>query len=343
MAGIRALRKIQFGLETTPGTAVAATHVWRGTGTLKDEKVPKAVKEEVGANHSLGLVYYSQAGAVIKLASTPASFEQLPYILATGVEDTTTGAADGSGSGKIYQFDSPVGDNAASNDIATLTVRAGDNQRVDVAEYVFCESFKIKGAKGGPVTIEAALRGRQATDGDFTTGIDADTVEPILFGAGKLYLDADGGTIGTTLKSATLLGFEFGGDTGWIPLWTADGALYFAAPVYVGNNADTGGKALTGKLMLVHNSNAETELAAARAGTVRLMRLKFEGSALTTPGTTYTYKTFILDAAIQYTDVPDLGEEDDLDVLELPFRVVENDARNLSWSAIVVNEVSALS
>ena len=38
MAGSRALRKIQLGKETTAGIAVAATTLWRGMGTVKDNR-----------------------------------------------------------------------------------------------------------------------------------------------------------------------------------------------------------------------------------------------------------------------------------------------------------------
>jgi hypothetical protein len=339
MAGIRALQMIQFGIETTPGTALAATVLWRGVGTLNDEAKPVAIKEQAGYLFSLGRVAIPKVGAVLKLDATPATFEQLPYLLAAGVENTTTGTADGAGSGKIYQYDAPT---ITANSIKSLTARVGDNQRVDVMAYTFTESFHLKGAKGGMVEVDAELRGRQAVDGDFTTGVTPAAAEPVLFQLGKLYLNADGGTIGTTQVTGSLLGFEFGGRTGWNALWTADGQVYFTQPVYVGNNADTGGQEVTGKLVLLHDANAETELAKARSGEIRLMRLLFQGSALTTAGTTYTHKTLQIDAAIQYTDIPDLGEQDNLGVMEFPFRVVLNAARNLSYQIIVVNEVATL-
>ena len=37
MPGVKALRKIQIGQETTAGTAVVATTIWRGEGVLQDE------------------------------------------------------------------------------------------------------------------------------------------------------------------------------------------------------------------------------------------------------------------------------------------------------------------
>ncbi len=48
MAGARALRKLQFGKETTAGTNVDATTIWRGMGTIKDEREVVFPAEDVG-------------------------------------------------------------------------------------------------------------------------------------------------------------------------------------------------------------------------------------------------------------------------------------------------------
>ena len=48
MAGIRALRKLQYGKETTAGTAVAATAVWRGIGTIQDNLETVFPAEDIG-------------------------------------------------------------------------------------------------------------------------------------------------------------------------------------------------------------------------------------------------------------------------------------------------------
>ena len=47
MAGIKRLRKLQFGKETTAGTPVPATTIWRGTGTLEDKREPYFPDEDI--------------------------------------------------------------------------------------------------------------------------------------------------------------------------------------------------------------------------------------------------------------------------------------------------------
>ncbi len=48
MAGIKALRKIQLGREANAGTAVAATAIWRGMGTIEDTREVVVAEEDVG-------------------------------------------------------------------------------------------------------------------------------------------------------------------------------------------------------------------------------------------------------------------------------------------------------
>lgn len=335
--GITACQRIQLGKETTPGTAVAATHLWRGTGTLSDESKPATVKENVGYLFSRGLVYVPRVGALVKMGDTPAAFENLAYILAASIENTTSGTADGSGSGYVWQFDAPI---SAANTIATFTLEAGDDVQAYEVEYGFVEEWGLKAAKGGELSLAATWRGRQATEATFTSLTPADQ-EAIAFSAGKLYLDDDGGTIGTTQITNAWLGMELKVPSGWKALFTGDGNKYFSTIAYVGNNPDAGGDAITGKLLLVNDAAAQTELAAARSGAIRLCRMIWTGSALDTPGS-YTHKMFRVDLAIQYTDVPEPDDNDGLTVLDFPFRVVLNAAGTLSGQFLVVNEESAL-
>lgn len=332
MPGVKALRKIQLGVETTSGTAVVATAVWRGEGVLKDEQAIEAVKEDVGFLVSQGRTYSPMVGATLEMDDTPATFEQLPYILAAGIENIVTGVADsGSGTGKIYEYNFPT---TAANTTKTYTIEAGDDQRVDEMEYAFVEEFTLSGAKGEAVEMSAKWRGRQASDAEFTGAIAVPAVEEILFQKGKLYINDGGGTIGNTQKTSTWLGFKLTVKTGLQAMFTGDGNLYFTATKNVGYQAG-------GVLTLEHDTTGEAEITAARAESVRLVRMLFEGSTLTTAGA-YSKKTLKIDMAIKYTEVPQLDDDDGDDVVSLPFEVVYSTADVLGASIIVVNSLTAL-
>lgn len=333
--GVKALRKIQWGFETTAGTAVAATQIYRGMGVLTDETEIVIPDEDIGIYMRGDRYYMPKESAVLEMDEVPATFEQLPIILSCAVEGLTTGAADGSGSGKIYQYDMPT---TASQAIKTVTIEMGDDQRVDEMEYAFVESWTLSGASGEAVMMSANWRGKQATDAEFTTGLNPPTVEEILFNKGKLYIDTSGGTIGTTQKTTTWMGFSLEFPNGWRPVWTADGSVTWSDFAYVGHKDEQ----ITGTLTLRHDATGEAEITAARAGNGRLVRMLFQGSALTTAGTAYTYKTCQVDLAIRYTSVPPLSDEDGLDTVELPFEVYWNSAKSLGGQIIVVPALATL-
>ena len=85
-----------------------------------------------------------------------------------------------------------------------------------------------------------------------------------------------------------------------------------------------------------------SEKAKYRAGDVRLVRLKFEGSALTTAGATYTYKTLILDMAGVYEDWSELQDQDGNDVVTATLRVRYSESDAFKFQAVVVNENATL-
>ena len=329
MAGVKALRKIQIAKEAVMGTAIPATAVWRGEGVLKDDREIVAVSEDVGLLVNTDRSYVPRLGATMSMDEVPATFEQLPYLLVTSIEKITTASTDTGGSGNIWQFDVAT---TVANSVLTCTLEMGDDNRVDEMEYSYVENLSLSGAKGEAVMMAADWRGRQVTDADFTAALPIPTVEEILFGKGKLYIDAT--TVGTTQKTSTWLGFSLDIPSGWKAVYTGDGALYFTKLEYVGHKGDE----ITGEITLEHDATAEAEITAARAETVRLIRMSFDGSALTTAGSTYTYKTLQMDMAVQYTEVPELSDEDGDDIVTLPFRVVYSSAAALAAQITVVNQ-----
>jgi hypothetical protein len=332
MPGIKALRKIQLGKETTAGTAVAATTIWRGEGVLTDERTMEFPAEDVGLYAPTDRMYIPKIGATLSMDDTPATFEQLVYVLSGCISKVTSGTADGAGSGKIWTYN--VASTAAPSQ-QLFTIEMGDDNRVDEMEYAYVEKFSLKGAKGEAVMMAADWRGRQATDAEFTGALAIPTVEEILFSKGKLYIDPT--TIGTTQKTATWLGFSLEIPGGWKAVWTGDGNLYFTQTVYKGTRDEE----MTGELTLEHDASAEAEITAARAGTLRLVRLLFNGTALTTAAT-YTYKTLKIDMAIKYTEIPAIEDQEEDDIVTLPFKVVYNSTAALLAQIVVVNQLAAL-
>lgn len=332
MPGIKSLRKIQMGAESTAGTAVAATGLWRGHGTIEDAREVKFTEEDIGYLSGVDRSYTPKLLAKLAMEPASATFEQFPYLCAASISNVVSGSADGVGSGKIYTYTAPT---TSKNTIKTYTLEGGDDQEEEEMEYSFVEDWTLEGKGGEALMMSANWLGRQVTVSTFTGAIALPSVEDIIFSLGKLYIDAVGGTIGTTQISSAFLGAKIRYKSGWVPVWTANGQKYFTF-------AKVTEPELTFDITFEHDADGAARKVDWRAETARKIRLQWEGSNLTTPGTTYSKKTLRLDCAAKIEKVTKLGEINGNDILTASFRSRYNSTAALFAQVVVVNEVAAL-
>ena len=329
--GIVSLRKTQFGPESTAGTAVAATSVQRLLSNgAKDDRTVEFINEHIGYLSQTNRTITPKLAASIAFDDSPLTFEQAMYPFSAGIT-TVAASADGAGSGKVWLYTFPT---TAVNTIKTYTIEHGDNIQAREMEYSFCESFAISFNAGEVVNISSNWLGRQWTNTTFTGALTAPTVEEILTSKGKLYIDAATATIGTTQVTNTLLSGTLNVTTGWRPVWTADGNLYFS---FAKNTAPE----ITLDLVYEHNSSAETEYAAFVARTPRQIQLSFTGSALTSAGT-FTTKIFSINLAGTYETWDAFGDQDGNNTVSCTFRAAYDATAALFANIVIVNEVASI-
>lgn len=343
--GRKKLRKLQWAKETTNGTAVTtATALWRGPGGMLDDGRPVTFPEEwVGIFGSLDRSYIAEITAALSLAETEATFEQLPYLLAMLYGGPVTGVADGSGS-TGFKYVTTIPTNTVPTN-TSYTIQGGDDFEVEIMEYAKCVKLVLKGQSKQAVKCQADLIGRQVSRHGtaFTpTNVSIITVEDALFGKSKLYLDAIGGTIGTTQITNQFLGYEITYEGMWIPKHTGDGNLYWSFAMFVD-------KAIKGKLTLEHDTAADGSTGIKkllRDQTPRLMRIDTIGATYATPGTGTTFtggtKGIRQDLPVKFTKVPPLEDIDGNDTVTVEFESHYNITLGNAGTITVCNEVSAL-
>lgn len=402
--GIKALRRIQFGKESTAGTKVQPTALWRGEGTLKNDLLVVNPVEDIGLVIDTNRGYIPSKGGTLTLEPTPFTFEQFPYLCTMGIKALTTGVADGGGgSGKIYTYPLPT---TSKNTINTYSLEAGDDRQAQMAQYMFAQNIKLSGKYNEAVMMSATLKtravapnnktgttisfdnsnsildsanglgifavgqkvevsGSVSNDGIFTitsvaagelgvtettateaagasitveqtfTALSVPTISEAPFNMGKLYIDAVAGTIGTTQKSNTFLAFDLDLNTGWKGQPTGSGRLDFSFAKVTKPN-------WTLNITYEHDGTATAEQAAWVAGTPRLIRLKFEGAALVTAGSAYTYKTLIIDVPGIYTDFSSFTNDDGNDTVVATLKGGYDVTAALGGQIIVVNSLASL-
>lgn len=336
MAGLKAFQRVQYGLESTAGTAVAAGKQWRGNGSMIDDQreivnPPELTSVAVPTTRT----YSPKLLAALSMAATPATFEQLPLILTAGIKKVESGVADGAGTGYVYAYPFPT---TALNTLSSLTLQSGDNQQAEAMEYSFVTDFKLTANAGESVMMSASWNGRQAAPATFTGAATIPTVEEILAGMGSVYIDDGGGTIGTTQLSQSILAMELSVKTGWRPKWFIDGgALYFSRNYY-----DIDSVELMLSLTFEHDSTGVAAKADWRANAEKLIRLEFAGSALGTSGT-YDNKLLRIDMSGQYKKFDPLSDQNGNSIYKAQFRGAYSPTDAISpLTVTVVNELSAL-
>lgn len=331
--GLRTLSATQIGQEATAGTAVAATTIWRGPVMFpEDDRTMEYPAEDVAIMGGTDRTNVTALKAKIAIPETNATYEQLPYLF-NSIKALVTGVQDGAGTDYVYAF--PFGTTAA-NTIKTFTIEGYDNTQEYESEYCFFQKIKLSGKSNEAVKMSAEGVGRQVTPSSKTNSLTMYSVNDINFMQGKLYIDAIGGTIGTTQKTLTWLGFELEINTGLVPVDSADGSLYFASHKQVGYE-------VKGKITIEHDATATAAFTAFQAQTPVLMQFKFAGAtAFGTPGTTYTYPTLLCNMPIKWTKLPALGDENGDNVLEAEFTSRYNLTAAAAPSFTVVMERATL-
>jgi len=155
--GIKALRRIQLGKEATAGTIVKATTLWRGTGTLDNDQEVVNPMEDIGIVMPTDRTYIPRTGGILTIEATPATFEQLPYLLEMGVKAVATGSSDSTGTGYVYTYTLPT---TAKNTINNYSIEAGDDNQTEFSSYAYGESIKLSGKVNAAIEMSGVIKSR---------------------------------------------------------------------------------------------------------------------------------------------------------------------------------------
>lgn len=332
-SGVKTLRKVQLGREGTPGTAVAATTIWRGPALMPlDDRMNAMPEENIGLSSPTTRQYTAGLLASMQFPSTPATFQGIQHVLEAGVK-TVAPSQDGVGTDYINEYPLPSGD---VNSLKTYTIEGGDNKVVEEMEYSFVREFELSGKRNEAWMLTSNWQGRRSQVSSFTGALSAPAVSEMLFNKSKIYIDNVGGTIGTTQIANSWLDAKLKVITGLKAQPTGDGNLYFSFMDFIGAKA-------TLELSFLHNATVAAERVLWRANTPRQIRILIEGNTVATPGTTYSKETFRIDGAGLYTSFgPPNDEDEGSNVNKVVFELAYDSVAALFCNFLLVNELSAV-
>ena len=301
--GSRFFSKVQYGKETTRGTAVAATKLLLGkVPAINSDRKPEFPVEDAGIRADAVRSVIHQYLYANTLSTEHGYFQQLPALFGCGLKGNVTAAAvtDG-GSDYLWAFTPSL---TAANAPDSLTIELGDDVQAFETEYCMFERIRIsgnvtQGMESSPVTVEADFFGRQLSPTTFTGSIALPSAEPINGKLSRFYLDTAWAGIGGTEKTNILRGFDIEILTGLHPVFTGSGNKYF-------NTHAEGLIMATANFTFEGNSDADAIFDAHQAGTFAAARLQINGAAIGT-GTAHSLK---IDIGGAWESVSPLSSED---------------------------------
>lgn len=215
----RGLTQWQVGTEVTWGTAVTATAklmgVQDGSYLQADNRsnIYPDIRNSLQPGYLDGLEQIAGKGGIESLLT----YEDAPYFL-----DNIAGQASPTGTGPyVRAYTAPT---TAAPTPRILTCIYGNTQTgggIYKLAGGLLTSLNIKGATGKPTMISGDLIGKNVSTGSFAALSDR-TVEVVMGQPWLLYIDAAGGTIGSTAVATTAVAFDLALKVPRTLVWSLD-------------------------------------------------------------------------------------------------------------------------
>jgi len=316
----------QIGVESTPGTAVAAGKLLQALTITPGIKVDVSRFRPAGAKFAT-IAALAKEWVEAKIEG-PGCYNHMAYLMA-GILGYAAPAQQGGTT--AYKWTATPGQ-SAEDTIRTFTVEQGSSVRAGRFAYGLVTQLGLKFDRSG-VAVTGAMLGHAYEDGVTMTGTPAAiAVQPIQPTEVSVYMDTTGASIGTT-KLTRVLRAEFEIGDRYSPLWTLNSAANgFEAHVETA-------PAATVKLLVEADAAGMGPLAAVRAGDKKFIQVKATSSALA--GTGYAY-SMTLGVCGVVADVSEFSDEDGVYGIEWTFDVAYDATWGKALTMELVNTLTGL-
>ncbi len=277
---VEKLRKMQYGLETVHGTAVAATRLMPViVPPIQPDRKPTYPREDVGVNVDAVRSYIAGRLVRDKLNWDSAYFQSLPMLFSCGLQGNITPVKQTVDQDDyLWDYDPALDD--TDNETDSITLERGDDEIMIETEYVMFDRMKFSGEcnqDGGDsaMRIEANYFGRQNTKASFTPKLTIPTLHTINSKKTQFFLDTTWAGVGSTEKTGTLRAYDIDLLTGMHPKFHGSGEEYY----------DTHGQGpigFMGAFTFEGNANAVAIFDAMNDQTLQVVRLKILGPRIGT-------------------------------------------------------------
>lgn len=325
-------QSVQIGVESTPGTAVAASKRLQSLGFKIGPKIESKPTLPIGQKYP-ALVVVGKEWSEADLEGSP-SYTELPYVFASLMSaPTITEYLDGATETGAFRhaFDSATfGDDAPK----TYTLEQGSSVRAHRVANGIITSWNMDWSRD-EISMGGTLLAKALEDGvTMTASPTSYTQIPVRPSTLSVYLDDSAAGLGTTkltraLKGSVKISDRFG------PLWVVDAAqASFANTVEIEPTVEF-------SIMQMADSAGMANLTAMRNGTTKFMRLEAVGPRIYDATTDYYHK-FTLDMAGQIGDIEPFEDADGVYAITWNFSAVNDSTWGKAYHVEVVTTTETL-
>jgi hypothetical protein len=317
---------IQIGVETTPGTAVAANKRLQSIGIEPSISVETNQFRPIGTKYNaLSTLGKEWVEAAITGRGT---YTELQYLLSS-VGTTAVITTPGGGTTSRQWVFSP---STTADDVPkTFTVEHGSGVRADRFTYGLVTEFGMSFSRDG-IEVTGSMLGRALEDAiTLTASPTTNALVPILPTQVTCFLDTTAAGLGTT-KLTRLISGEFSMGSRFGPVWILDAAN----PGFV-NHVETEPD-LSCTLLLQADTQGMGLLTNLRAGDVRFLRIECLGAIIEAA---IRYK-FTIDLAISISDTGGFSDADGVYAIEFSGIGVHDGTWGKAVQFTMVNTSTAL-
>lgn len=327
-------QSVQIGVETTPGTPVAANKRLGSMGFNIGPQTEFNNLRPIGQKYP-SLAILGKEWSEADLEGSPV-YTELPYAFAslintpvvTPIMDSgsPTGASKWTFTSNTYGDDSPK----------TFTVEQGSNFRAHRVSNAILTEYGMEWGRE-EIELSGTWIAKAIADGITMTSSPTQLPQiPVKPADLSVYLDTTAAGLGTTKLTRVLKG-EFNVEDRFEPLWVVDAAQpSFVATV-------EGEPTVEFKMTQMADAQAMANLVAMRGGVTSFLRLEGVGPVIYTPTSGDPIRhSMKIDVAGQVSDVSPFDNEDGVYGIEFTFTAVHDPTWGKAFQAEVITTTAAL-
>jgi hypothetical protein len=328
------LLRVQFGKETTAGTAVAATKAFRSlSGTFKPDQKSKSYTSQ-GLRPTTAVIPSSRANTEGSFKG-PLDVNELPYILNACLKRVTPTQIDTSG---CYTWVWNPSYNTKET-IDTFTFEWGDAAASGLgrrAPFGAFTGFSIKGDKDGSEVDAKVLAAQQQeaftmTAAGSITAIAQQIVPPSSWALYTAATAAD-------LDSATALGLSYNWEVNTDGWWQSNFPIGTTAYQLLPGKFKG-----TAKLTVMSDATSNALIALFKAGTLTFLRFESIGGQIgVDSGSAPIYETVTIDLPVYVTKAPDPKELEGGWVDEFEFDISYDSVSASFFKVTAINKIASV-